>query len=193
MLGVRSKTVNRMRAPAMRIATTAPGGHCPDWGRVVPCRAPHLAECSNGSAGGGKRVSAEQAELLRQIPFVDELLAQARRAATFETRGRNTVVEMRRASSPMCAARTWAIRMDGAGPQRSLRRRAHQHRVERIFATCAGPTTRRSDSATRTGRGAGLRKTVVGEFDRSPPRQVQQSLNIESKRARVGKREVNTA
>src|SRR5260370_30559940 len=46
---------------------------------------------------GKKTVSAEQAELLRQIPSVDELLAQPRLAALSKRVNRNLVVEVARA------------------------------------------------------------------------------------------------
>src|SRR5437660_6546777 len=45
---------------------------------------------------GKKTVSAEQAELLRQIPSVDELLAQPRLAALSKRVERNLVVEVAR-------------------------------------------------------------------------------------------------
>src|SRR3989442_5905016 len=48
-------------------------------------------------ARGKKAVSAEQAELLRQIPSVDELLAQPRLAALSKRTDRNLVVEVVRA------------------------------------------------------------------------------------------------
>src|SRR5258708_10901173 len=48
-------------------------------------------------AHGRKTVSAEQAELLRQIPSVDELLAQPRLAALSKRVDRNLVVEIARA------------------------------------------------------------------------------------------------
>ena len=46
--------------------------------------------------GGKKTVSAEQAELLRQIPSVDELLAGPRLAALSKRVDRNLVVEVAR-------------------------------------------------------------------------------------------------
>src|SRR5437764_5381119 len=46
---------------------------------------------------GRNTVSAEQAELLRQIPSVDELLAQPRLAALSKRVDRNLVVEVARA------------------------------------------------------------------------------------------------
>src|SRR5258708_15999403 len=48
-------------------------------------------------AHGRKTVSAEQAELLRQIPSVDELLAQPRLAALSKRGDRNLGVEIARA------------------------------------------------------------------------------------------------
>ena len=45
---------------------------------------------------GKKTVSAEQAELLRQIPSVDELLAEPRLAALSKRVDRNLVVEVAR-------------------------------------------------------------------------------------------------
>src|SRR5712692_7137170 len=48
-------------------------------------------------ARGKRTVSAEQAELLRQIPSVDELLAQPRLAALSKRTDRNLVVEVARA------------------------------------------------------------------------------------------------
>ncbi len=48
-------------------------------------------------ARGKKTVSAEQAELLRQIPSVDELLAQERLASLSKRVDRNLIVEVARA------------------------------------------------------------------------------------------------
>src|SRR6267378_7248162 len=48
-------------------------------------------------AGSKRTVSAEQAELLRQIPSVDELLAQPRLAALSKRVDRDLVVEVARA------------------------------------------------------------------------------------------------
>src|SRR5947199_8951133 len=48
-------------------------------------------------AGSKRTISAEQAELLRQIPSVDELLAQPRLAALSQRVDRNLVVEVARA------------------------------------------------------------------------------------------------
>src|SRR2546430_16673641 len=48
-------------------------------------------------AGSKRTISAEQAELLRQIPSVDELLAQPRLAALSKRVDRNLVVEVARA------------------------------------------------------------------------------------------------
>jgi len=48
-------------------------------------------------ARGKRTVSAEQAELLRQIPSVDELLAQPQLAALSKRTDRNLVVEVARA------------------------------------------------------------------------------------------------
>src|SRR5205807_6574233 len=49
-------------------------------------------------AGSKRTISAEQAELLRQIPSIDELLAQPRLAALFRRVDRNLVVEESAAS-----------------------------------------------------------------------------------------------
>src|SRR2546421_11585848 len=47
-------------------------------------------------AGSKRTISAEQAELLRQIPSMDELLAQPRLAALSKRVDRNLVVEVAR-------------------------------------------------------------------------------------------------
>src|SRR5436309_14337752 len=49
-------------------------------------------------AGSKRTISAEQAELLRQIPSVDELLAQPRLTALSKRVDRNLVAEVARAA-----------------------------------------------------------------------------------------------
>jgi len=62
-------------------------------------------------AGGKRTISAEQAELLRQIPSVDELLGQPRLAALSERVDRNLVVEVARAvlADLICEGGSWVI------------------------------------------------------------------------------------
>ncbi|HVH71864.1 MAG TPA: hypothetical protein VNB49_12225, partial [Candidatus Dormibacteraeota bacterium] len=66
------------------------------WAR--PSIAERMALCSNVRmpARAKREISAEQSELLRQIPSVDELLAQPRLAELSKRVDRNLVVEVAR-------------------------------------------------------------------------------------------------
>src|SRR5437773_10763029 len=79
-------------------------------------------------AGSKRTISAEQAELLRQIPSVDELLAQPRLAALSKRVDRNLVVEVARAV--LADLRT---RIDGASNWTALRLNAST--VELLIST----------------------------------------------------------
>src|SRR5258708_32119887 len=93
-------------------------------------------------ARGKKTVSAEQRELLRQIPSVDELLAQERLAALSKRVDRNLVVEVARAVLADLRARiaedlNWAaISLDGASVEELF-----SAQVEKILSRSLPPGT----------------------------------------------------
>src|SRR5438309_6681004 len=84
---------------------------------------------------GRKTVSAERAELLRQIPSVDELLLQPRLAALSKRADRNLVVEVTRAALADLRARiagdsNWtAISVDSASVEELI-----SDQVEKILS-----------------------------------------------------------
>src|SRR6266446_4330821 len=140
-------------------------------------------------ARGKRTVSAEQAELLRQIPSVDELLAQPRLAALSKRVDRNLVVEVARTVLADLRALRGRFELDSAGPQRRCRRRAHQHRsrTNSFALAAAGHQCDRSDSAHEPGPGA----AAGNSRGRIPPHcyAVQQSrIRPRSWRARQARR-----
>src|SRR5712692_8570786 len=89
-------------------------------------------------ARGKKTVSAEQAELLRQIPSVDELLAQPRLAALSKRADRNLVVEVARAVLAHLRARiagdsNWtALRLNAASVEELISTEVERARPPRL-------------------------------------------------------------
>src|SRR5260370_25269365 len=116
-----------------------------------------------------KTVSAEQAELLRQIASVDELLAQPRLAALSKRVDRNLVVEVARAVLADLRARiaedsNWtAISLDGASVEELI-----AFQVEKILSRSLQPVINATGVILHTNLGrAPLPETVVDEFRRS--------------------------
>jgi L-seryl-tRNA(Ser) seleniumtransferase len=142
---------------------------------------------------GKRAVSAEQAELLRQIPSVDELLAQARLAALSKRVDRNLVVEVARAVLADLRARiagdsNWAaISMDGASVEELI-----ASQVERILSRSLQPVINATGVILHTNLGrAPLTEAVVDEFRRSATQYNNLEYDLEA--GARGKRDVHTA
>jgi L-seryl-tRNA(Ser) seleniumtransferase len=142
---------------------------------------------------GKRAVSAEQAELLRQIPSVDELLAQARLAALSKRVDRNLVVEVARAVLADLRARiagdsNWAaISMDGASVEELI-----ASQVERILSRSLQPVINATGVILHTNLGrAPLTEAVVDEFRRSAAQYNNLEYDLEA--GARGKRDVHTA
>src|SRR5882762_1747556 len=200
MLGPRSKTVNRRSGRRFESATAqcsrlewvadwpsraAPGGN------GIACRS---AVCLNaGMEMRGKRtVSAEQAELLRQIPSVDELLAQPRLMALSKRVDRNLVVEVARAVLADLRGRiaedsNWAaISLDGASVEELI-----SAQVEKILSRSLQPVINATGVILHTNLGrAALTESVVDEFRRSATQYSNLKYDLEA--GSRGKRDVHT-
>jgi L-seryl-tRNA(Ser) seleniumtransferase len=142
---------------------------------------------------GKRAVSAEQAELLRQIPSVDELLAQARLAALSKRVDRNLVVEVARAVLADLRARiagdsNWAaISMDGASVEELI-----ASQVERILSRSLQPVINATGVILHTNLGrAPLTEAVVDEFRRGAAQYNNLEYDLEA--GARGKRDVHTA
>jgi L-seryl-tRNA(Ser) seleniumtransferase len=142
---------------------------------------------------GKKTVSAEQAELLRQIPSVDELLAQARLAALSKRVDRNLVVEVARAVLADLRARiagdsNWtAINLDGASLEALI-----SVQVEKILSRSLQPVINATGVILHTNLGrAPLPETVVDEFRRTATQYNNLEYDLEG--GARGKRDVHTA
>src|SRR2546428_4048318 len=144
-------------------------------------------------ARGKKTVSAEQAELLRQIPSVDELVAQPRLAALSKRTDRNLVVEVTRAALADLRARitgdsNWtAISLDSASVEELI-----STEVERILSRSLQPVINATGVILHTNLGrAPLPETVVDEFRRSATQYSNLEYDLEA--GTRGKRDVHTA
>jgi L-seryl-tRNA(Ser) seleniumtransferase len=142
---------------------------------------------------GKKTVSAEQAELLRQIPSVDELLAQPRLAVLSRRVDRNLVVEVARAVLADLRARiaedsNWtAISFDGASVEELI-----SAQVEKILSRSLQPVINATGVILHTNLGrAPLPETVVDEFRRSATQYSNLEYDLEA--GARGKRDVHTA
>jgi L-seryl-tRNA(Ser) seleniumtransferase len=142
---------------------------------------------------GKKTVSAEQAELLRQIPSVDELLAQPRLAVLSKRVDRNLVVEVARAVLADLRARiaedsNWtAISFDGASVEELI-----SAQVEKILSRSLQPVINATGVILHTNLGrAPLPETVVDEFRRSATQYSNLEYDLEA--GARGKRDVHTA
>ena len=144
-------------------------------------------------ARGKRTVSAEQAELLRQIPSVDELLAQPRLAALSKRADRNLVVEVARAVLADLRARiagdsNWtAISLDAAAVEDLI-----SVQVERILSRSLQPVINATGVILHTNLGrAPLPETVVDEFRRTATQYNNLEYDLEA--GARGKRDVHTA
>jgi L-seryl-tRNA(Ser) seleniumtransferase len=142
---------------------------------------------------GKNAVSAEQAELLRQIPSVDELLVQPRLAALSKRVDRNLVVEVARAVRGDLRARivgdsNWtAVSLDAASVEELI-----SVQVERILSRSLQPVINATGVILHTNLGrAPLPETVVDEFRRSATQYSNLEYDLEA--GVRGKRDVHTA
>src|SRR6266446_3398537 len=143
-------------------------------------------------ARGKRAVSAEQAELLRQIPSVDELLAQPRLAALSKRTDRNLVVEVARAVLADLRARiagdanSTAISLDGASVEELI-----SFQVEKILSRSLQPVINATGVILHTNLGrAPLPETVVDEFRRTATQYSNLEYDLEA--GARGKRDVHT-
>src|SRR6266849_5900246 len=140
-----------------------------------------------------KTVSAEQAELLRQIPSVDELLAQPRLAALSKRVDRNLVVEVARVVLADLRGRiaedsNWtAISLAGASVEELI-----SNEVERILSRSLQPVINATGVILHTNLGrAPLPETVVDEFCRAATHYSNLEYDLEA--GARGKRDVHTS
>ncbi len=148
---------------------------------------------------GKKTISAEQAELLRQIPSVDELLTQPRLAALSKRVDRNLVVEVARAVLADLRARIAGEMVSAvlaefaalAADTTPLEERISAM-VERILAHSLQPVINATGVILHTNLGrAPLPETVVDEFRRSATQYSNLEYDLEA--GARGKRDVHTA
>src|SRR6266436_4562481 len=140
-----------------------------------------------------KTVSAEQAELLRQIPSVDELLAQPRLAALSKRVDRNLVVEVARTVLADLRARiagdsNWtALGLSAASVEELI-----TAAVERILSRSLQPVINATGVILHTNLGrAPLPEAVVEEFRRTATQYSNLEYDLEA--GARGKRDVHTA
>jgi len=144
-------------------------------------------------ARGKRAISAEQTELLRQIPSVDELLLQPRLAALAKRVDRNIVVEVARAVLADLRGRiaedlNWsAISLDGASVEELI-----SVQVERILSRSLQPVINATGVILHTNLGrAPLPETVVDEFRRTATQYSNLEYDLEA--GARGKRDVHTS
>jgi L-seryl-tRNA(Ser) seleniumtransferase len=142
---------------------------------------------------GKRALSAEQAELLRQIPSVDELLAQPRLMALSKRVDRNLVVEVTRAVLADLRGRiaedsNWAtISLDGASVEELISKQ-----VEKILSRSLQPVINATGVILHTNLGrAPLPESVVDEFRRSATQYSNLEYDLEA--GARGKRDVHTS
>src|SRR6266853_2255321 len=142
---------------------------------------------------GRKTVSAERAELLRQIPSVDELLLQPRLAALSKRADRNLVVEVARAALADLRARiagdsNWtAINLDSASVEELI-----SDQVEKILSRSLQPVINATGVILHTNLGrAPLPETAVDEFRRTATQYSNLEYDLEA--GARGKRDVHTS
>jgi L-seryl-tRNA(Ser) seleniumtransferase len=150
-------------------------------------------------ARGKRAISAEQAELLRQIPSVDELLAQTRLAALAKRVDRNLVVEITRAVLGDLRARiagetAVAILAEIstlASDPASLEERITSL-VERILSHSLQPVINATGVILHTNLGrAPLPETVADQFRRTATQYSNLEYDLEA--GARGKRDAHTA
>jgi L-seryl-tRNA(Ser) seleniumtransferase len=139
-----------------------------------------------------KTVSAEQAELLRQIPSVDELLLQPRLAALSKRVDRGLVVEVARAVLGDLRARiaddsNWtAVSLDAASVEELI-----SGQVERILSRSLQPVINATGVILHTNLGrAPLTEAAVSEFRRTATQYSNLEYDLEA--GARGKRDVHT-
>src|SRR6266704_3369367 len=144
-------------------------------------------------APGKRTISAEQAELLRQIPSVDELLAQPRLASLSKRVDRNLVVEVARAvladlRSRIAGDSNWtAVTLNAASVEELI-----SNEVERILSRSLQPVINATGVILHTNLGrAPLPEAVVDEFRRSATQYSNLEYDLEA--GARGKRDVHTA
>src|SRR5437667_10029436 len=143
-------------------------------------------------AGSKRTISAEQAELLRQIPSIDELLAQPRLAALSKRVDRNLVVEVARAvladlRSRIAGDSNWtALGLNAASVEELI-----SNEVERILSRSLQPVINATGVILHTNLGrAPLTEAVVDEFRRSATHYSNLEYDLEA--GARGKRGVHT-
>src|SRR3989442_1192326 len=143
-------------------------------------------------AGSKRTISAEQAELLRQIPSVDELLAQPRLAAVSKRVDRNLVVEVARAvladlRTRIAGDSNWtALGMNASTVEELI-----STEVERILSRSLQPVINATGVILHTNLGrAPLTETVVDEFRRTATQYSNLEYDLEA--GARGKRDVHT-
>ena len=144
-------------------------------------------------AGSKRTISAEQAELLRQIPSIDELLAQPRLAALSRRVDRNLVVEVARAvladlRSRIAGDSNWtALGLNAASVEELI-----SNEVERILSRSLQPVINATGVILHTNLGrAPFTEAVVDEFRRSATHYSNLEYDLEA--GARGKRDVHTA
>ena len=144
-------------------------------------------------APGKRTISAEQAELLRQIPSVDELLAQPRLASLSKRVDRNLVVEVARAvladlRSRIAGDSNWtAVVLNAASVEELI-----SNEVERILSRSLQPVINATGVILHTNLGrAPLTEAVIEEFRRSAAQYSNLEYDLEA--GARGKRDVHTA
>jgi L-seryl-tRNA(Ser) seleniumtransferase len=148
---------------------------------------------------GKKTVSAEQAELLRQIPSVDELLAQPRLAALSKRVDRNLVVEVARAVLGDLRARiagemasTAMAEFAALAADPTTLEEQIGAMVERILARSLQPVINATGVILHTNLGrAPITESVVSEFRRTATQYSNLEYDLEA--GARGKRDVHTA
>jgi L-seryl-tRNA(Ser) seleniumtransferase len=142
---------------------------------------------------GKKMISAEQAELLRQIPSVDELLALPRLSALAKRVDREVVVEVARAVLTDLRARisggtNWmALAINAASVEELI-----SAQVERILSRSLLPVINATGVILHTNLGrAPLTEAAVDEFRRAATQYSNLEYDLEA--GARGKRDVHTA
>src|SRR5258706_210193 len=144
-------------------------------------------------AGSKRTISAEQAELLRQIPSVDELLGQPRLAELSKRVDRNLVVEVARAVLADLRGRiagdaNWtALGLNAASVEELI-----SAEVERILSRSLQPVINATGVILHTNLGrAPLPEAVADEFRRTATQYSNLEYDLEA--GARGKRDVHTA
>jgi L-seryl-tRNA(Ser) seleniumtransferase len=140
-----------------------------------------------------RTLSADQAELLRQIPSVDELLAQPRLAALAKRLDRSLLVDVTRATLAGLRAKiaggqeTFLLLLDSASLEAQI-----SSRVEQILARSLQPVINATGVILHTNLGrAPLTEAAIEEFRRTATQYSNLEYNLEA--GARGKRDVHTA